>query len=399
MSHMLTPGGLEALAAEFAGAFGCAPARFFSAPGRVEIGGNHTDHQHGHVLAAAVNLDTRAAVRQTARGELRVQSAGFPLSRVSLSDLGPRASEFGTTTALVRGVAAWFAERGCALGGLDICVTSTVLPGSGLSSSAAFEVLLGTIFNALFFDSQATAAEIAMAGQFAENVYFGKPCGLMDQMASSVGNLVAMDFQDPANPAVEALDFDFSATGYDLCIVDSHASHAELTDAYAAIPAEMGAIAAQFGKNVLREVSPQAFRDRIPRLRRQCGDRAVLRAIHFFHEDARAQAQAQALRRGDFPEFLELVRQSGESSWMYLQNVTQGGTSQAMALTIALCREILAGQGACRIHGGGFAGTALAIVPRSLEETFRAHVDKALGAGSCHILSIRPQGGTELRKL
>ena len=261
------------LDAGFLAAFGAKPERYFSAPGRTEIGGNHTDHQRGRVLAAAVNLDTRAAVRVNGTGVIRIQSKGYPLCLVDLSDLAPREEEINSTPALIRGVAARFAQLGCAVSGFDAYCESTVLPGSGLSSSAAFEVLVGTIINSLFHSGKATAADIARTGQYAENVFFGKPCGLMDQMASSVGNLVTIDFFDKENPVVRPVDFDFSAWGHALCIIDSGASHADLTDEYAAIPGELKAICAYFGKEVLTQIEEADFYAAIPALRQGCGDR------------------------------------------------------------------------------------------------------------------------------
>ncbi len=381
----------------FAAAFGTAAQRYFSAPGRTEIGGNHTDHQHGRVLAAAVNLDTMAAVALNGTNEIRVQSEGYPLCVVSLDCLTPLAEEMNTTAALVRGVAARFLELGCKVEGFNAYVTSTVLPGSGLSSSAAFEVLMGTVINGLF-DGGMDAPAIAIIGQYAENVFFGKPCGLMDQTASSVGSMVTIDFNDPANPIIEPVEFDFSACGHALCIIDTRASHADLTDEYAAVPAEMKAVAAYFGKAVLREVDQADFYREIPALRKLCGDRAVLRAIHFFADNARVPAQVEALRQGNFDRFLELVNWSGQSSWMYLQNVTPAGYTehQDVALSLALCRQYLQGRGACRVHGGGFAGTVQAFVPMDLLESFCSGMDAALGEGACHVLSIRPQGGVEM---
>ena len=384
----------------FLAAFGRLPDRYFSAPGRTEIGGNHTDHQRGRVLAAAVDLDTRAAVALNGTDTVRVHSEGYPLCTVCLNDLSPKAGEVNTTAALIRGVAARFGEMGCKVSGFDAWVTSTVLPGSGLSSSAAFEVLIGTVINALVFENKATAEQIAAVGQYAENVYFGKPCGLMDQMASAVGGLVAMDFANPEKPLIRPVTFDFSTSGHALCIIDTRASHADLTDEYAAIPAEMKAVSAYFGTEVLSQVEEAAFLKAIPALRLACGDRAVLRAMHFYREDRRAAAQAEALENGDFGSFLELVRQSGRSSWMYLQNVTVSGSAerQAVALTLALCEEILQGRGACRVHGGGFAGTVQAFVPLDLLDSFKARIEAVLGENTCHILSIRPEGGVEIRE-
>ncbi len=387
-----------ALDAGFQAAFGAQPERYFSAPGRTEIGGNHTDHQRGRVLAAAVNLDTRAAVRVNGTGTIRILSKGYPMCSVCLDDLTPRADEINTTPALIRGVAARFRELGCPVSGFDAYCESTVLPGSGLSSSAAYEVLIGTILNGLFFDNRVSQPEIARIGQYAENVFFGKPCGLMDQTASAVGNLVTIDFFDKDHPVITPVDFDFSACGHALCIIDSRASHADLTDEYAAIPAELKSICRYFGKEVLTEIPEDAFYAAVPALRRECGDRAVLRAIHFYQENARVPEQVEALRGGDFARFLSLIQESGNSSWMYLQNVTPAGYTahQDVAVALGLCRHYLHGRGASRVHGGGFAGTVQAFVPFDLLDGFRAGIDAALGQGACHVLSIRPQGGVEM---
>ncbi len=273
-----------------------------------------------------------------------------------------------------------------------------VLPGSGLSSSAAYEVLIGTILNGLFFDNRVSQPEIAQIGQYAENVFFGKPCGLMDQTASAVGNLVTIDFFDKGHPVITPVDFDFSTCGHALCIIDSRASHADLTDEYAAIPGELKAVCRYFGKEVLTEIPEDAFYAAVPALRRECGDRAVLRAIHFYQENARVPEQVKALRSGDFPRFLSLIQESGNSSWMYLQNVTPAGYTahQDVAVALGLCQHYLHGRGASRVHGGGFAGTVQAFVPFDLLDGFRAGIDAALGQGACHVLSIRPQGGVEM---
>ena len=387
----------EALDAGFAAAFGGAPEAYFSAPGRTEIGGNHTDHQRGRVLAGAVNLDTVAAVCCNGTNVIRIQSKGYPLCQVDLSCLEPVAEEINTTPALVRGVAARFAQLGCEVKGFDAYCESTVLPGSGLSSSAAFEVLMGTIINGLFFDSKVSQPEIAMIGQYAENVFFGKPCGLMDQMASAVGNLVTIDFFDKENPVIQPVNFDFAACGHALCIIDSGADHADLTDEYAAIPGEIKAVAAYFGKEVLTQIEEKDFYAALPALRQQCGDRAVMRAIHFYRENARVPKQVAALQAGDFDGFLSLVKESGYSSYMYLQNVIPAGykAHQDVAVALALCEHYLDGRGAFRVHGGGFAGTVQAFVPVDILESFVAGIDGVLGAGACHVLNIRPQGGVQ----
>lgn len=395
---ILSSGEKQVLDAGFAQAFGGTPERYFSAPGRTEIGGNHTDHQRGRVLAAAVNLDTRAAVRLNGTSVIRILSKGYPMCQVDITDLTPKAEEINSTPALVRGVATRFHEMGCQVQGFDAYCESTVLPGSGLSSSAAYEVLIGTILNGLFFDGRVSQPEIAMIGQYAENVFFGKPCGLMDQTASAVGNLVTIDFFDKDAPVIEPVDFDFASCGHALCIIDSQASHADLTDEYAAIPGELKAICAHFGKEVLTQIDEKDFFAQIPALRKECGDRAVLRAIHFYQENARVPQQVAALRAGDFDTFLNLVKQSGYSSYMYLQNVVPAGYKehQDVAVSLALCEHYLQGRGAYRVHGGGFAGTVQAFVPFDLLESFRSGIDAVLGQGACHVLSIRPQGGVEM---
>ena len=396
---ILTSHRKEALDAGFASIFGGAPERYFSAPGRTEIGGNHTDHQRGRVLAAAVNLDTQAAVRLNGTDVIRIQSQGYPMCEVDLKVLVPQESEINGTASLIRGVAARFVELGCEVKGFDAYCESTVLPGSGLSSSAAYAVLIGTILNHLFFDGRISAPEIAMIGQYAENVFFGKPCGLMDQTASSVGGLVTIDFFEKENPNIRSVNFDFSACGHALCIIHSRASHADLTEEYAAIPGELQAICAHFGKDVLTQIDQADFYAAIPALREKCGARAVMRAIHFYHENDRVPQQVAALEEGNFDKFLALVKESGFSSYMYLQNVIPAGRieHQEMAIALGLCQQYLNGRGAYRVHGGGFAGTVQAFVPFDLLDSFRAGIDAVLGEGACHVLSIRPQGGVEIQ--
>jgi galactokinase len=386
------------LDAGFTEIFGGAPERYFSAPGRTEIGGNHTDHQRGRVLAGAVNLDTVAAVRLNGTNIIRIQSKGYPMSIVDLAQLEPIESEINSTPALIRGVAARFTQLGCKVEGFDAYCESTVLPGSGLSSSAAYEVLIGTIINHLFFQGTVSQSEIAMIGQYAENVFFGKPCGLMDQTASAVGNLVTIDFFDKENPVIEPVNFDFASCGHALCIIDSGADHADLTDEYAAIPGEIKAVAAYFGKDVLTQIDEAEFYANIPALRQACGDRAVIRCIHFYQENARVPQQVAALRDGDFDKFLALIKQSGYSSYMYLQNVIPAGykAHQDVAVALALCEHYLNGRGAYRVHGGGFAGTIQAFVPFDILDSFVAGMEATLGQGACHVLSIRPQGGVEM---
>ena len=386
------------LDAGFAAAFGGAAERYFSAPGRTEVSGNHTDHQRGRVLAGAVNLDTVAAVRANGTNVIRVQSKGYPLCQVRLDALEPVASEVNSTPALIRGVAARFAQLGCKVEGFDAYCESTVLPGSGLSSSAAFEVLIGTIINHLFFGGRVSQPEIAQIGQYAENDFFGKPCGLMDQTASAVGGLVTIDFADKEHPDIRPVHFDFSTTGHALCIIDSRADHADLTDEYAAIPGELKALCAFFGKEVITEIPEEEFYAAIPALREKYPDRAIMRAIHEYNENRRVPQQVACLEKGDFDGFLRLAKESGYSSWMYLQNVVPAGyvKQQAMAVALGLCEHYLQGRGAYRVHGGGFAGTVQAFVPFDLLESFRAGIDAALGEGACHVLSIRPQGGVEM---
>ena len=389
----------DSLDAGFAAAFTGEPDRYFSAPGRTEIGGNHTDHQRGRVLAAAVNLDTVAAVRANGTDLIRVQSAGYPLCQINIKELSPRKEEINTTSALIRGVAAGFARLGCQVQGFDAYCESTVLPGSGLSSSAAFEVLIGTVINHLFFAGKAAPEEVARIGQYAENVFFGKPCGLMDQTASAVGNLVFIDFFDKDQPYIRPVSFDFSTCGHALCIIDSGANHADLTEEYAAVPGEIKAVAAHFGKEVLTQIDRETFFAAVAELREKCGDRAVLRAVHFYQENARVPEQVAALEKGEFDTFLKLVKESGYSSYMYLQNVIPAGCKkhQNVAVALAMCEHFLQGRGAYRVHGGGFAGTVQAFVPVEMLEAFRTGMDSVLGEGACHVLSIRSQGGVEIK--
>ena len=370
----------------------------FSAPGRTEIGGNHTDHQKGRVLAASVNMDMIAAVSRTDDHVIRVKSEGFDLCEIDAKDLSVLEEEKNTTTSLIRGVAAGFARLGCEVGGFRAVITSTVLPGSGLSSSAAFEVLIGNIINGLYYEGKADPVRIARIGQYAENVYFGKPSGLMDQMASSVGNILTIDFADEENPVVKKLDADFAANNLALCIIDSGASHADLTHEYAAIPEELKEICALFGKKVLREIPEEQFMEDLPRIRKKTGDRALLRAMHFYADNARVPEQARALENNETDTFLKLIRESGISSWVCLQNITPPGAKehQEMALLLALADKILGNRGACRVHGGGFAGTCQAFVPLDILDAFTTEMDRLLGEGSCHVLSVRPVGGTQI---
>ena len=375
-----------------------AEAGLYSAPGRTEIGGNHTDHQHGRVLAGSVNIDMIAAAAPNDKNQLRVQSEGYDLCIIDLNDLEARKEEENTTASLLRGECAAFTQRGAKLAGLDVYISSNVPKGSGVSSSAAFEVLIGVILNDCFMTEKVSPIAIAQIGQWAENVYFGKPCGLMDQMASSVGNIITIDFASPAKPVVEPVAVDFSKAGLALCILDSGADHADLTDEYAAIPAECRAVAAVCGGEVLRDVPFETFLAKLPACRRQCGDRAVLRAFHVYADNDRVAKQVAALHDGDFGTFLCLVNESGCSSWEYLQNVIPAGYKehQEVGVTIAAAKHLLGDKGAVRVHGGGFAGTVQAFVPVEMLDEFKAGMEAILGEGRCHVLSIRPEGGAVL---
>ena len=375
-----------------------AEAGLYSAPGRTEIGGNHTDHQHGRVLAGSVNIDMIAAAAPNDKNQLRVQSEGYDLCVIDLNNLEARKEEENTTAALLRGECAAFTQRGAKLAGLDVYISSNVPKGSGVSSSAAFEVLIGVILNDCFMTEKVSPIAIAQIGQWAENVYFGKPCGLMDQMASSVGNIITIDFASPAKPVVEPVAVDFSKAGLALCILDSGADHADLTDEYAAIPAECRAVAAVCGGEVLRDVPFETFLAKLPECRRQCGDRAVLRAFHVYADNDRVAKQVAALHNGDFGTFLCLVNESGCSSWEYLQNVIPAGYKehQEVGVTIAAAKHLLGDKGAVRVHGGGFAGTVQAFVPVEMLDEFKAGMEAILGEGRCHVLSIRPEGGAVL---
>lgn len=373
-------------------------AALCSAPGRTEICGNHTDHQHGHVLAAAVNLDFLACVSPNGTQTVHFQSEGWPMTTVDLSDLKQQEAEKETTASLVRGVMAELAKAGYTIGGFDMYAVSNVLPGSGLSSSAACEILLGVAGNHLFCQDELDAVTLAKIGQKAENQYFGKPSGLMDQTASSVGDAVAIDFADPSAPIVRSVTANLEELGLALCIVDCGADHAALTGEYASIPREMEKVAAFFGKKVLREVQEEEVLKAMPQLRRAVGDRAVLRALHFYADDRRAVEEADALERRDRDAFLQLVKESGRSSWELLQNITPAGAVEAQDMAIALeAAEIaLNGKGACRVHGGGFAGTIQAFVPTESVSEFCERMELMLRKGCCHVLNIRPTGGIVL---
>ena len=385
--------------------FGGGEAVVFSAPGRSEVGGNHTDHQRGMVLAASVNLDAIAVASPLAENRIRLKSEGYPMLEVELSELEKKESEEGTSQALIRGMVQGLREQGNRIGGFQAYVTSDVLGGAGLSSSAAFEVLVGTILSGLYNEEAISMVEIAKAAQYAENVYFGKPCGLMDQMACAVGGLIHIDFADTKHPGIEKVDVDFAAYGHSLCITDTKGSHADLTDEYAAVPQEMTAVAKALGYEVLRQVPEAEFTAAIPMLRETLGDRPVLRALHFFAEERRVAGQVAALREGDFAGFLALIQASGDSSFQFLQNVytSRDVQNQAVSIALGVSRMLLkeSGEqercyGVCRVHGGGFAGTIQAFVEDAFVETYRKGLDAVFGEGACHVLKVRPVGGVRV---
>ena len=367
----------------------------FSAPGRSEIGGNHTDHQNGEVLAASVNLDTIGIVKKTDDNVIRLVSDNYDEIIIRLDDVSVNEKEKETTKALIKGVVSGFLERKYAVGGFQAYITSDVLIGAGLSSSAAFETLIGTVVSGLYNHAEIPAVTIAQTGRYAENVYFGKPSGLMDQMACAIGGMVYIDFENEEKPQVEKIDADFEKAGLTLCIVDTKGSHAGLTHEYAQIPVEMKQIAAHFGKNVLREVEEKDFYAALPVLCKESGDRAVLRAIHFFAEDERVVKEVNALRAGDWNRFLKLVKESGDSSYKYLQNVyvSHDTVSEPVAIALAVSEWALADKGVCRVHGGGFAGTIQAFVKEAAVLDYKNAMEAVFGADSCHVLKIRRYGG------
>lgn len=419
--------------------FGSGDVIICSAPGRTEISGNHTDHQHGEVLAAAIHLDAIAVVRKITEARIRIVSEGYSQIEIPIQnpkpDTGmfdksrgdkaapeiPVNTEFGTTKALVQGIVAGFANRGYAVAGFDAYITSDVPVGSGLSSSAALEILLGKIM-ATVTGQDVSAIELAQIGQYAENVYFGKPCGLMDQMACSVGNAVHIDFKNSANPIVEQVSLPLAEEGFCLCITDTLGSHADLTPEYAAIVQEMKSVAAFFGKAFLREVEEQDVMNNLSALRENCGDRSVLRSLHFYRENERVREECDALKKGDFLRFFSLVRESGDSSFKYLQNIYAPAKPQEQNLSIALQisetllkklaeEETKEVQGvvqstsdtrtpfAVRVHGGGFAGTIQAFVSKGFCEEYRKQMDTLFGEGACRVLSVRQCGACTLDNL
>ncbi len=389
---------IENMRNEFRTVFGRDAVRAFTSCGRSELVGNHTDHQHGLVLACGVNLSAVALAAPNDRDEIRLVSKGFPPCSVGLNALDPDPKEYGTTTALLRGVLSGIVQRGAYPFGLDIYVVSNVLSGSGLSSSAAIEVLLAGVMEGFYLNGDLDEIALAVIGQRAENVYFGKPSGLLDQMACALGGIQFFDFADPAVPIAERVDFDFSGSGHSLVIIDSGADHANLTDCYAAITRELSALDGFFGATALRDVSEDDFYAALPVLRRMFGDRAVLRAMHVFDENKRVLEAKSALERNDFSAFLAALNASGESSYMMLQNVIAEGheNAQAVAFTICYAKKLLHGRGAVRVHGGGFAGTVLAIVPNDMLDEFCAGMDRVLTPGACRPLSVRRRGVYEL---
>ena len=368
-----------------------------SAPGRTEIGGNHTDHNHGRVLAAAVNLDTLCAVTPREDLKVRFHSEGYEPIEMDLTDLSPRTEEEGTTDALIRGVAAGMKEAGYRIGGFDAAVTSTVAGGSGLSSSAALEVMLTGVLDALYNRFDMPFVLRAQISQRAENVYFGKPSGLLDQMASAAGGLVTVDFRDPDKPEVTPLQFDFAKKGYALVVVATGGSHADLTDQYSAIPAEMRAAARCCGREVLRDVTRDQLLGNAGRIRKEAGERALMRAFHFVDEDGRVPRQVEALRENRMEDFLHLIIESGYSSFMYLQNVYAPETDQSLSLALCMAENMLKQDGAWRIHGGGFAGTTLNFVPLDKADDFVATMNSVFGEKACKVLNIRPEGAVWLK--
>lgn len=386
------------LAEEFAQTYNKTDFEFFSSPGRTEIGGNHTDHNFGRVLAGAVNLDNVAVAAENGTMTVNVISRGFSQFSVDLNNLEPNKAEYYTSQSLIRGVAAKLKELGYKIGGFDCIIDSGVPKGSGISSSASFEVLIGAVFSNLFNDGKLDPVLNAQIGQYAENVFFGKPCGLMDQTACSVGGLITIDFADPSKPIVKKVDFDFIKTGYSLVITDTGGNHADLNDEYASLPSDMKGVAAQMGKKVLREVEPQQLIDAIPSLRGKVTDRAILRAIHFEGDNARVANQVAALEKNDFNAFLQMVKDSGRSSFMYNQNVypSSAPQEQGISLALALSDIALGAEGAYRVHGGGFAGTIQAFVPQHLLEKYVSTLEPTFGKGKCHKLFIRPQGSIKV---
>ncbi len=379
--------------------YGADQVEIFSAPGRSEIGGNHTDHQQGEILAASINLDAIAVVKKLDQPLVRLVSGDYDEIVIDLADISLKEEEKETTTALVKGVLAGCRDRGYQIGGFRAYITSDVLIGAGLSSSAAFETIIGTIISWLYNDGKLDAVTNAIIGQYAENVYFGKPCGLMDQMACSVGSLVYVNFADPADPVVEKVEFDMNKYGYSLCITDTKGSHADLTADYAAIPREMKAVAGYFGREVLLGVTMEEILDHMEDLRGCFGDRAVLRTVHFLQENKRVEKEVEALKKGEMDSFLAAVKSSGDSSFKFLQNVYTNNDVQHQNVSLALAMSEVAlagGAGVSRVHGGGFAGTIQAFVKNESVADYREIMDKVFGQDACHVLKIRKYGGMKV---
>lgn len=378
--------------------FGEKHISIYNAPGRSEICGNHTDHQHGTVLAASINLDTLAITAPREDGVIEILSEGYPKLQLTTDNLSMVEEEKGTTASLVKGILNRLQELGYHIGGFSAYITSDVPAGAGLSSSAAFEVVIGTIISGLYNHMEIDSVTIAQVSQYAENVYFGKPCGLMDQMACSYGGLIHIDFENPENPLVTRARSNFNHLPYSLCIVNTRGSHADLTDDYAQIPKDMKAIANYFNADFLRQVNPTNFFAEIPKLRKACDDRAILRAFHFFDEQQRVEMANKALEKTDFNYFLNYVRQSGLSSFQYLQNVYSPNdpTHQSISIALATSEHILKNHGVCRVHGGGFAGTIQAFVEDDFVSTYQEEMDRIFGDGSCYVLKIRPSGGIQV---
>lgn len=383
---------------EFKNLYGEKEVEIYSAPGRSEVGGNHTDHQFGKVLATSINLDAIAIVAPLEEAVIDLKSEGYDRIKVDLEHLDKEDVKEGSSEALIAGVAYKLKEEGYKIGGFEAYVTSDVLNGAGMSSSAAFEVLIGNILSGLYNNMEISPVFLAQAGQFAENEFFGKPCGLMDQMASSVGGLINIDFKDPKEPVIKKVDVDFEEYGHSLCIVDTKGSHADLTDDYAAIPEEMKKVANFFDKAVLREVNKDDFYLNLPKIREILGDRAVLRAMHLFEENKRVDEQVKALEDGDFESFKKLIKESGDSSFKYLQNVYSNHdlTNQSVSIGLAMSDISLGDKGVSRVHGGGFAGTIQAFVPNDVVSMYKKNMEHVFGEGACHVLKVRPYGGMKV---
>ncbi len=383
---------------EFQKYFGEGKVEIYSTPGRSEVCGNHTDHQYGMVLATSINLDSIAVVSRNEEGIVRIKSKNYDLFEVKVEDLTLREEEKETSVSLVKGVLQGLKEAGYKLGGFNLYTTSDVLIGAGLSSSAAFEVLVGTVVSGLFNEMQISPIKLAQVAQYAENVYFGKPCGLMDQMACSVGNLIHIDFENPKNPTVHQVEIDFEKYKYSLCIVDTKGSHADLTEDYGLIPSEMKQVAQCMGAEVLRQVKESDFIEKIPEIREKVSGRAVLRALHFYQEEKNVEAAIKALENERFDDFLSVIKQSGNSSFKYLQNVytNHDVNHQNMSIALALTEQFLGENGVCRVHGGGFAGTIQCFIKNEVVYDYKEYIERVFGKDSCHVLKVRKYGGIKV---